>query len=81
MQEIDGSGARISDYFDVIAGTSTGGLMTTMLAVGDVDNRPVYSANDIKEFYFYHAPKIFPQIRYVLSYSMHIISYHLILDG
>lgn len=62
LQEIDGPAARISDYFDVIAGTSTGGLMTTMLVVPDENNRPQYSANDIKEFYFYHAPKIFPQI-------------------
>ncbi|KAI3760917.1 hypothetical protein L1987_51319 [Smallanthus sonchifolius] len=62
LQEIDGPAARISDYFDVIAGTSTGGLMTTMLAMPGDDNRPLYSANDVKEFYFYHAPKIFPQI-------------------
>ncbi|XP_071711524.1 patatin-like protein 2 [Rutidosis leptorrhynchoides] len=62
LQEIDGPNARISDYFDVIAGTSTGGLMTTMLAVPGDDNRPRYSAEDIKQFYFYHAPKIFPRI-------------------
>lgn len=62
LQEIDGPEARIADYFDVIAGTSTGGLMTTMLAVPGEDNRPLYSANDISQFYFYHSPRIFPQI-------------------
>ncbi|PKU69488.1 Patatin-2-Kuras 1 [Dendrobium catenatum] len=31
LQELDGEEARLADYFDVIAGTSTGGLVTTML--------------------------------------------------
>ncbi|KAI3500499.1 hypothetical protein L1887_36321 [Cichorium endivia] len=65
LQELDGPEARIADYFDVIAGTSTGGLMTTMLAVPGEDNRPLYSANDISQFYFYHSPRIFPQIRHL----------------
>jgi len=32
LQELDGPEARIADYFDVIAGTSTGALVTAMLA-------------------------------------------------
>ncbi|KAI3500501.1 hypothetical protein L1887_36323 [Cichorium endivia] len=62
LQEIDGPNARIADYFDVIAGTSTGGLMTTMLAAPDYRNRPLYAARDINGFYFQHSPKIFPQL-------------------
>ncbi|KAE9458522.1 hypothetical protein C3L33_09581, partial [Rhododendron williamsianum] len=31
LQKLDGEDARIADYFDVIAGTSTGGLVTAML--------------------------------------------------
>ncbi|KAF4380765.1 hypothetical protein F8388_017119 [Cannabis sativa] len=61
LQELDGEKARIADYFDVIAGTSTGGLVTTMLTAPNKHNRPMYSAKDITNFYFQHSPKIFSQ--------------------
>ncbi|CAO2815028.1 unnamed protein product [Amaranthus hypochondriacus] len=62
LQKLDGEDARIADYFDVIAGTSTGGLVTAMLAAPDVStNRPLFAANEIKQFYLDHCPNIFPQ--------------------
>ena len=62
MQKLDGEDARIADYFDVIAGTSTGGLITAMLAAPDIStNRPLYAAKEIKQFYLDHCPYIFPQ--------------------
>ena len=63
VQKIDGPEARIADYFDVIAGTSTGGLLTTMLTAPNETKRPMYAAKDIKAFYFDNGPKIFPQDR------------------
>ncbi|KAE8100643.1 hypothetical protein FH972_018521 [Carpinus fangiana] len=63
LQKLDGEEARIADYFDVIAGTSTGGLITTMLTAPNENGRPIYAAKDIKAFYFENGPKIFPQIR------------------
>ncbi|KAL7253615.1 hypothetical protein ACSBR1_008032 [Camellia fascicularis] len=63
LQKLDGEDARIADYFDVIAGTSTGGLVTAMLTAPNEKNRPLFAAKDIKAFYLDHCPKIFPQKR------------------
>ncbi|KAL6908254.1 hypothetical protein ACP4OV_002424 [Aristida adscensionis] len=61
LQKLDGPGARIADYFDVIAGTSTGALITAMLAAPDEIKRPLFAAKDVTEFYLENGPKIFPQ--------------------
>ncbi|XP_057769088.1 patatin-like protein 1 isoform X2 [Salvia miltiorrhiza] len=63
LQELDGEDARLANYFDVIAGTSTGGLVTAMLTAPDSNNQPLYSAKDIVPFYLQQCPKIFPQPR------------------
>jgi patatin-like phospholipase/acyl hydrolase len=76
VQKLDGEEARIADYFDVIAGTSTGGLVTAMLTSPNEENRPLFAAKDIKDFYLKQGPKIFPQNRlnllyiYIYIYSM-----------
>ncbi|XP_074295383.1 patatin-like protein 1 [Silene latifolia] len=64
LQELDGEEARLADYFDVIAGTSTGGLITLMLTAPNQNNRPLYDAKDLLPFYLENCPKsTFPQDR------------------
>lgn len=67
LQELDGESARLADYFDVITGTSTGGLVTAMLSAPNDKQRPLFAAKDIKPFYLEHCPKIFPQQKHLLG--------------
>lgn len=71
VQKLDGEDARIADYFDVIAGTSTGGLLTSMITAPNENNRPLFSAKDIKQFFLDHSPLIFPQkMFYLISLNL-----------
>ncbi|PON43969.1 Patatin-related protein [Parasponia andersonii] len=70
LQKLDGKDARLADYFDVISGTSTGGLITAMLTAPGKDNRPLYAADEIVQFYYEHCPKIFPQSKYDLKTTL-----------
>jgi patatin-like phospholipase/acyl hydrolase len=49
----------ISELFDIITGTSTGGLVAATLVKPDPNGKPQYTAKDLVNFYLNDAQKIF----------------------
>ena len=45
------SEAKLADYFDFVAGTSTGGILTCTLLTPDENGKPKYSAEEVVGFY------------------------------
>jgi len=54
------TGKAIAELFDVIAGTSTGGILAAGLAIPG-SGQPRYTAGDLRELYFQEGSTIFPQ--------------------
>ncbi|CAM6003519.1 unnamed protein product, partial [Sphagnum balticum] len=47
---LDGAERRLADYFDIVAGTSTGGVITGLIttpASQDVPTRPLFTAKEV----------------------------------
>jgi hypothetical protein len=53
------TGRRTAEMFDLIAGTSTGGILACALARRGEDDRPLYRAEELADLYVTEGPKIF----------------------
>jgi uncharacterized protein len=51
--------ARIADYFDLMAGTSTGGILVSLLLCPGENGRPRFTAKEAVDLYLLHGSKIF----------------------
>ncbi len=61
LKELSGNpSASISDYFDLIAGTSTGGILTCAYLIPDKSGkRPKFNADEVVDLYMEHGDEIF----------------------
>ncbi|KAH7283998.1 hypothetical protein KP509_34G034700 [Ceratopteris richardii] len=59
LQLLDGEHVRLADYFDLMAGASTGGLIAGILSVPNEEGRPKFEAKDVMKIYFEQGPIIF----------------------
>lgn len=55
------TGKPICELFDLITGTSTGGMLTATLTLPDSKGKPKYSAEQARRLYFDHGGSIFHQ--------------------
>jgi patatin-like phospholipase/acyl hydrolase len=53
------TGRRTAEMFDLIAGTSTGGILACALSRRGEDGGPMYSAEELAQLYISEGPKIF----------------------
>ena len=59
LQQITATNLKIGDFFDFVAGTSTGGILACLYLVPGEDGKAKYSANDAVQLYAKDGQEIF----------------------
>jgi patatin-like phospholipase/acyl hydrolase len=59
LQKREGKDKRLADYFELIAGTSTGGILACAYLLGDKNKRPKMTAKEALDLYLTRGEKIF----------------------
>ncbi|QGW27858.1 patatin-like phospholipase family protein [Phnomibacter ginsenosidimutans] len=59
QQRTNNPDARIADFVDLVAGTSTGGILTSIYLCPGANNRPKFAAKDALELYLNNGKDIF----------------------
>lgn len=59
QQQTNDPQCRLADYVDLIAGTSTGGILTALYLTPNADGRPAYTAEDALQLYLQYGKDIF----------------------
>ncbi|NVO18442.1 MAG: patatin-like phospholipase family protein [Bacteroidetes bacterium] len=59
LRDKNGDSARLSDFFDLIAGTSTGGILSCIYLAPDSSGRPKFTAQQAVDLYLERGQEIF----------------------
>ncbi|CAG7580741.1 MAG: putative patatin-like phospholipase [uncultured marine phage] len=59
IQELTNSDIRLAEHFDLIVGTSTGGILTCIYCLSDENGKPKYTAVDASNLYLKNGGDIF----------------------
>ena len=59
LQDLTDSDIRLADHFDLIVGTSTGGILTCLYCIPDENGKPKYKAIEASELYLKNGGDIF----------------------